>query len=292
MNYRASKISHPPSQLWLHHQDEETLLEPGENARPAPGSSGVLGSSIGRCWNASCILSHVTLNDLFSFALKAKCSDTRVKCHVTLVLVGPMNPKGRLWDGGANAWPASFSGERCALCLRCVIDSTAVVMIYPLRISCYASVANKQAMTFILLASSPLVCSGNTFEFSQRASFSVSLFFFSFKVVKIQSLSLIMDIPTRTRRGFPPKWEMCSIQGSKRCLLARGEAVHCEDMKVVSHFGAVGSPKPGEVWTKLRFFFSPFFTREISPDKCEVPAGSSEGTRRVLLRWSLLRCLI
>lgn len=177
MNCRASKISHPPSQLWLHHQDEETLLEPGENTRPARGSSGLLGSSIGRCWNASCIPRHVTLNVLFSFALKAKCSDTRVKCHVTLVLVGPMKPKGRLWDGGANAWPASFSGERCALCLRCVIDSTAVVMIYPLRISCYASVANKQAMTFILLASSPLVCSGNTFEFSQRASFSVSLFF-------------------------------------------------------------------------------------------------------------------
>lgn len=91
------------------------------------------------------------------FVLKAKCS---------FVLVGTMRLKRTLSDSRADSWPTLFFGEHYALCVRCVIDSTAVAMIYILKISCYDSMVNKQAMTFILLVLSPLVCSGYTFEFS------------------------------------------------------------------------------------------------------------------------------
>lgn len=100
----------------------------------------------------------------------------RVKHRVSFVLVGTMKLKRTLSDSRADSWPTLFFGEHYALCVCCVIDSTAVAMIYILKISCYASMVNKQAMTFILLVLSPLVCSGYTFEFSQRASFSVSHF--------------------------------------------------------------------------------------------------------------------
>lgn len=107
---------------------------------------------------------------------QSKVQRHRVKHRVSFVLVGTMKLKRTLSDSRADAWPTLFFGEHYALCVRCVIDSTAVAMIYILKISCYASMVNKQAMTFILLVLSPLVCSGYTFEFSQRASFSVSHF--------------------------------------------------------------------------------------------------------------------
>lgn len=101
--------------------------------------------------------------------LKAKCRDT------ALFLWGPWNlnhtfRRSCWWSADLVLW-----GALC-LCLRCVIDSTAVTMIYILKMSCYASMVNKQAMTLILFVLPALVCSGYTFEFSQRASFSISHF--------------------------------------------------------------------------------------------------------------------
>lgn len=147
------------------------------------------------------------------------------------------------------------------------------MMIYILKISCYASMVNKRAMTFILLVLSPLVCSGYTFEFSQRASFSIPHFVRSCK----NTISVFNHrYFARTRRDFPPKWEIPPIQGSKKCLLARGKAVHCEDKKVVSHFGAL-APRNQEKLIKLQLFLLAFFF-EILWDKSQVPVRSSKGT--------------
>lgn len=217
--------------------------------------------------------------------MRSKQSAATVKHHFSFVLVGTMKLKRTLSDSRADAWPTLFFGEHYALCVCCVIDSTAVAMIYILKISCYASMVNKKAMTFILLVLSSLVCSGYTLNFLKER---LSASFILFKVVKIQFLSLIIDILARTRRGFPPKWEIRPSQGSKICLLARDKAVHCEDMKVVSHFGAL-APKNQE---KFELNWGCFFFLSFWNNKSEVPVGSSKGTHSVLLRWSLLRCLI
>lgn len=173
------------------------------------------------------------------FLLKSKYIDTGIDRHALkhntgLFLVGTMKLKYTLSGGRVDAWPTLFFGEHSAVCVpECDWFHYSRDDISPRSVA-MPVVVNKHSMAFILLVSSPLVCSGCTFP--QRASFSVSHSLS--EVVKIhQFLSLIIYILARTWRGFPPKWEIRPTQGNKKCLLARTKAVQCEDMKVVSHFG-------------------------------------------------------
>lgn len=224
------------------------------------------------------------------FLLKSKYIDTGIDRHALkhntgLFLVGTMKLKYTLSGGRVDAWPTLFFGEHSAVCVpECDWFHYSRDDISPRSVA-MPVVVNKHSMAFILLVSSPLVCSGCTFKFSSKSIFQrLSLFVRSCKNTPISVFNHLYS--RKDMKRLPSKMRNTSNSGKQKMPAGKNQSSAMWGYEGRESFRRLGSQKPGEVWIKLRMFF------EILLDKSEVPAPSSEGSCSVLQRRISLRCLI